>query len=260
VGILNVTRDSFSDGGRYLDPDAAIVHGLALAEGGAAIVDVGAESTHPDAEDVTATEEIRRLVPVVEALVAAGVEVSVDTHKPDVIARMLTLGVRMVNDVTGLADPRSRELLAAAGARVVLMFSRSHGARAERRDGGVENVSRDVVAALRDRLETVVAAGIERERIVVDPGMGFFLSRAPEASFRVLAELDRIRRELAAPIMVSVSRKSFLGAATGRPASARGAATLAAELWAWQQGADFIRTHDVRALADAIRTWRSMLP
>ena len=251
LGILNVTRDSFSDGGRYLDTDAAVEHGLSLVADGADLVDVGAESSHPDSEEVPATEELRRLLPVVGALVEQGVRVSVDTWRPEVAREVVERGAEFVNDITGLEDERMLELLAATGARCIVMHSTSTAARAERRTAPEVIVER-VRAFFEERLERAEAAGVERSRLVLDPGMGFFLGRTPAASLTVLRDLERLRG-LGAPLCVSTSRKSFLGELVGRPVGQRGAATLASEIWAWTQGVEFVRTHDARSLRDALR-------
>jgi len=254
-GILNVTRDSFSDGGRWLEPAAAIERGLELLEDGADVVDVGAASTHPDSEEVSAAEELRRLEPVVAALLERGARVSVDTWRPEVVAAVVAMGVEFVNDVTALRDPRSVEALAGSEARVVLMHSTAPEARAVRLDSAAPAsgtaVLERIAAFFERRLDALEAAGLARERAVLDPGMGFFLSPDPGPSLAVLKHLPLLR-ELGRPVLVSTSRKSFLGAVTGRSVAARGAATLASELHAWRQGADFIRTHDARALRDGI--------
>lgn len=250
-GILNVTRDSFSDGGRWLDPTAALRHADALLAGGADVVDVGAESTHPDAEDVPTELEIERLTPVVTSLLSRGVEVSVDTWKPAVMRAMAALGVQWINDVHGMRDPAAIAAVAAAPVRVVVMFARQPGPRADKRPASASGLLDELRAFFTSRIETLVAHGVDRQRIVLDPGMGFFLGDTPEPSLLVLRNLAALR-ELGQPLLVSVSRKSFLGAMTGRDVTARGAATLAAELWAVQHGAAFVRTHDPVALRDAL--------
>ena len=251
LGILNVTRDSFSDGGRYLDCDAAVEHGLRLAADGADVVDVGAESSHPDSEDVSEAEELRRLEPVVEALVERGVRVSVDTRRPVVARRVAELGAEFINDITGLREPQMLEVLADNEARCIVMHSISAAGRAERRDAP-DAIVEHVVSFFEQRLEQAVAAGVERSRLVLDPGMGFFLGQTPAASLAVLRNLECLRA-LSLPVCISTSRKSFLGELVGRPAEQRGAATLASEIWAWTQGVEFVRTHDAGALADALR-------
>ena len=260
VGILNLTRDSFSDGGSYPDPAAAVERALALADAGASWIDVGAESTHPDAEEVSEAEELRRLTPVLEPLLAAGLSISVDTWKPGVMSRVLELGVQAINDVRALRSPGAVEAVRDSDARLVVMHSTSSGARAER-DAALaagDPVER-IVAFFRRRLAELEAGGVAPERVILDPGMGLFLSPDPAVSTTVLAGLERLR-SLGRPLYVCTSRKSFLGQLTGAPVDARGPATLASELWAWRAGVDYIRTHDVRALADAIAVWRAIEP
>jgi dihydropteroate synthase len=258
-GIVNLTRDSFSDGGRWLDSQAAIAHALRLAEAGADVIDLGAESTHPDAEAVAADEEIRRLQPVVTALRAAGCAVSVDTCKPDVMAAMLACGVDWLNDVRGFRSPAAMAVVASAPANVrfVAMCARSDGPRADRADHDPATVVADVRAFFAERAAAFAAVGVGRDRLVLDPGMGFFLGRDPANSLRVLRQLAELGRDCG-PLLVSVSRKSFLGAVTGADVQGRGAATLAAELWAARAGAAWIRTHDVRALRDALLVERAI--
>ncbi|HEU4418958.1 MAG TPA: dihydropteroate synthase [Planctomycetota bacterium] len=251
-GIVNVTRDSFSDGGRFLRPEAALEHANRLLADGADVLDVGAESTHPDAEDVSADEELRRLQPVVEQLLERGATVSIDTCKPVVMRAMTALGVHWLNDVGGFRHPAAMEAAAAAPAKVrfVVMFSRSQGPRAGRPDADAAPVLRELHAFFAERLQSFAAAGIARERLVFDPGMGFFVGRTAAPSLEILKRLSELRA-FGVPLLVSVSRKSFLGEVTGRPVAERGPATLAAELWALRNGASFVRTHDVAALRAA---------
>jgi len=262
LGIVNITRDSFSDGGRYLRVDQAIAHARQLVCDGAAIIDLGAESTHPDAEDVPAEEEITRLTPVVRALLADGVQVSVDTHKPLVMRAMLELGVHMINDVTALRDPEAVAAVRDWPVRVVLMHSTSPGPRAQRAEVEPVGLVERIVTYFRTRIAELEAAGIARQRLILDPGMGFFLGRDPRLSLTVLLNLDRIAA-LGLPVCVSTSRKSFIGTLLGTPdapapVDRRGSGTLATELWAYLHGAQYVRTHDVRALHDAIRLWRAI--
>lgn len=262
LGIVNVTRDSFSDGGRFLTPAAAIEHAQRLLREGADIIDVGAESTHPDAEDVSAEEELRRLVPVVTELKAAGVVVSVDTYKPAVIAALLPLGVDLINDVTALRDPESVRVLRDSTARVILMHSLATTARATRQDVAPEEIVARICALFERRLADLEAAGIARERLILDPGMGFFIGRDPAVSLTVLREMQALQR-FCLPLCICTSRKSFIGELLGapgtpRPPGERGAGTLATELWAAQHGAAYIRTHAVGPLRDAWRMWNAV--
>ncbi|MFM1871628.1 MAG: dihydropteroate synthase [Planctomycetota bacterium] len=255
-GIVNVTRDSFSDGGRWLLPEQAIAHGEALLVAGADVLDLGAESTHPDAEDVSAADEIARLDPVVRHFVGRGAEVSIDTCKPAVMRRMAELGATWWNDVDGLRSPAAMQVAAALPAQVrfVVMYSRGAAARATR--AADERSPAETLTAVEgffvERLAALANAGIAAGRVVLDPGMGFFLGATPGPSLYVLKHLDRLRR-FGADLLVSVSRKSFLGAVTGLPTAERGPATLAAELAAVRAGAAYVRTHDAGALRAALR-------
>ncbi|MCG3125599.1 MAG: Dihydropteroate synthase [Phycisphaerae bacterium] len=259
IGVLNLTRDSFSDGGRFLKPSASAVDveaacqaALKMVADGAAIVELGAESSHPDAESVGQEEELRRLVPVVERLATAGIAVSVDTSKPGVMRRAVELGARFINDVTGFRAPGAIDAVRDSSAGLIVMHARGDGPRATREPPPSNDIVSDVRTFLAERISELTRQGIARKRIVVDPGMGFFLSAQPESSLTVLRHLDRLRA-IGAPLCVSTSRKSFIGKLLDRPADERGAATLATEIWAWNQGVEFIRTHDVRALNDALR-------
>jgi dihydropteroate synthase type 2 len=252
LGILNLTRDSYSDGGRYLEPRAALEHAQAMLADGAAMIDVGAESSHPDAEDVPAHEEIRRLTPVLDELVARGARVSVDTYKPEVMRHALAHGARCINDIAAFATPGAVEAVRDGDAQLIVMHSTSSEARAQRREESAVDWPERIASFFERRVVELASSGIARERLILDPGMGFFLSSAPEPSLAVLAHLSRLR-ELGLPLCVSTSRKSFLGAVLGREVHERGAGTLATELWCARHGVDWIRTHDVRALSDALR-------
>ena len=262
LGIVNVTRDSFSDGGRFFAPDDALAHARRLVAAGADLIDLGAESTHPDAEDVSAEEEIARLTPVVTALRADGVPISVDVYKPAVIRAMLDLGVDLINDVTALRDPQAVAVLKDSPARIIIMHSTAASARAERLAVDPATIVDRILAFFRHRIDELEAAGIAPERLILDPGMGFFLGRDPAVSLAALAGLHRLL-QLGLPLCVSTSRKSFIGAVLGsldqpRHVDRRGPGTLATELWASHAGADFIRTHDVAALRDAERLWSAI--
>jgi len=251
VGIVNITEDSFSDGGRFLDPSAAIAQARRLAADGADIVELGAAASNVAATPVAPDEEIRRLDPVIAAL--SGTMLAIDTAQPETQLFALARGVAYLNDIRGFPDPSVYRDLAAGDCRLVVMHAVEAEGRAQQVDLAAGEVWPRIEAFFAERVVRLERAGIARERLILDPGMGFFLSSRADASLRVLASLDRLKRAFDLPVMVSVSRKSFLGAITGHAAPAeRGAATLAAELYAAAQGADYIRTHDPGALRDAL--------
>ncbi|HUN51962.1 MAG TPA: dihydropteroate synthase [Candidatus Sulfotelmatobacter sp.] len=253
MGIVNITADSFSDGGRYLEAPAAIAHARNLLADGADIVDLGPQSSHPDAARLGAAEEIRRLAPVIDALADRKAAISVDSFLGETQRFALAQGVGYLNDIQGFADPGLYPALAAADCRLVVMHAVQQGGPATRVDIPVGEILERVLAFFAGRIAVLERAGVARQRLILDPGMGFFLGSRPEASLRVLANLQRLQAAFELPLLVSVSRKSFLRAVTGRPLEAIGAATLAAELHAVAAGAAYIRTHDVAALRDAMR-------
>jgi dihydropteroate synthase type 2 len=253
-GIVNITEDSFSDGGRYLDPSDAIGHARALVAAGAQVIDLGASASNVDARPVSAAEEIRRLDPVIAALAAEGTPISVDSFLPEVQRFAIKRGAAVLNDIQGFPDPSFYSELAAASCRLVVMHAVQARGRAQRMELGADEVWDRIHYFFGERLAALERGGIARERLILDPGMGFFLSKRPEASLRVLTGLDRLKRDFGLPVLVSVSRKSFLRAITGRASALEmGAATLAAEIYAAEMGADYIRTHDPGALADALK-------
>lgn len=256
MGVINVTPDSFSDGGRWLDPHAAIDHGQALLEQGADILDVGGESTRPGAGRIDAAEERRRVLPVIKALAAAGAAVSIDTMRSDVAAAALDAGAVMVNDVSGgLADPGMLRLVAARGCPYVAMHWRGHSDVMQSLTS-YGDVVVDVAAELGARRGVLLDAGVPADRLVLDPGLGF--AKTAEHNWQLLARLEEIVR-LGSPILVGASRKRFLGlllaGADGEPApmSRRDAATAATTVIAASAGAWCVRVHDVRSSADAVR-------
>ena len=260
MGVVNVTPDSFSDGGRWLDPAAAVAHGLGLAAEGADIVDVGGESTRPGAQRVDEAEELRRISPVISELADAGVLVSVDTMRAGVAEAALGAGARLVNDVSGgLADPRMPPLAAEAGVPYVVAHWRGHGRDMQER-AVYDDVVGEVGAELRRRLDAVVAAGVDPSAIIVDPGIGF--AKLPRHNWALLANLGEIARLGGGrpfPVLVGASRKSFLGSllrdADGEPrvAAERDGATVAVSALAAAAGAWCVRVHAAAANADAVR-------
>jgi dihydropteroate synthase type 2 len=258
-GIVNITEDSFSDGGRYLDPSDAIGHARALVAAGAQVIDLGASASNVDARPVSAAEEIRRLDPVIAALAAEGTPISVDSFLPEVQRFAIKRGAAVLNDIQGFPDPSFYSELAAASCRLVVMHAVQARGRAQRMELGADEVWDRIHYFFGERLAALERGGIARERLILDPGMGFFLSKRPEASLRVLTRLDRLKRDFGLPVLVSVSRKSFLRAITGRASALEaGAATLAAEIYAAEMGADYIRTHDPGALGDALKVMAAL--
>jgi dihydropteroate synthase len=262
MGVVNVTPDSFSDGGLWFDEDVAVRHGLELVTQGADLVDVGGESTRPGAARVSLQEELARVVPVIRALSGEGVAVSVDTMRAEVAEAAVAAGARLVNDVSGgLADPGMPRVVAATGVPYVVMHWRGHSHDMDQRA-----VYGDVVTEVREelakRIDSVLAEGVSEEQIVLDPGLGF--SKQAEHNWELLAGLDRLG-ELGYPLIVGASRKRFLGRlladpdGTPRPFSRSDDATLAVTALAAQAGAWCVRVHNVGPNADAVRVaaaWR----
>jgi dihydropteroate synthase len=249
VGVVNVTPDSFSDGGLFVEPTAAVEHGRRLREEGAALIDVGGESTRPGAAPVTVDAELARVVPVLEGL--AGLPLSIDTSKAGVARRALELGVELVNDVTALrGDPSMAEVVADADAYVCLMHMQGEP-RTMQVAPHYDDVVGDVLAFLEERVGFAIESGIREELICVDPGIGF--GKTPDQNLELLRRLDELRA-LGRPVLVGASRKSTLGKVLGDPSATRGslAASLAAAVAAFDRGAALIRAHDVRETVDAL--------
>lgn len=261
MGVVNVTPDSFSDGGSWFDTELAVKHGLDLVAQGADLVDVGGESTRPGAARVDEAEELRRVIPVVRELAAAGVVVSVDTMRASVAERSLEAGAHLVNDVSaGAADPAMVPVVAAANAPFVVMHWR--GQSVDMNDRAVyDDVVGEVVDELRESMDRAVAGGIDPDRIVIDPGLGF--AKSAEHDLALVAGLDRLRA-LGRPLLVAASRKRFLGRVlagegpTVPPARERDAATAAITALSAREGAWAVRVHEVRASADAVRVARAV--
>jgi dihydropteroate synthase len=256
MGVVNVTPDSFSDGGHWFDVNAAITHGLELVREGADIVDVGGESTRPGAARVSLGEELRRVEPVIRALAEEGVTVSVDTMRAEVAEAAVEAGAKLVNDVSGgLADPAMPRVVAATGVPYVVMHWRGHSRDMDSRAIYADVVT-EVAEELRKRTDSVIAEGVREEQIVLDPGLGF--AKQPEHNWALLAGIDRLDR-LGYPLIIGASRKRFLGRlladADGapRPFSRSDDATLAITALAARAGAWCVRVHDVGPNADAVR-------
>jgi dihydropteroate synthase len=257
MGIVNVTPDSFSDGGLFLDAAAAVEHGRELAAQGADVVDVGGESTRPGAAEVSAEEELARTRPVVSGLAGDGIAVSIDTSKAVVAEAALDAGAAIVNDVTALrGDPSLGGVCADRGCEVVLMHMLGTP-RTMQRDPVYDDVVDDVRAFLAERIEAALQAGIAEERIWVDPGIGF--GKTVEHNVELLRRLGELR-DLGRPIVVGTSRKSFIGKLTGREITGRIGGTIASNVLALRAGAEMLRVHDVRAVADAVTIAEAIQP
>jgi dihydropteroate synthase len=249
MGVLNVTPDSFSDGGRFLDPADAIAHAERLVAEGADLVDVGGESTRPGAEPVAEQDELARVLPVLEPLGAAGVPLSIDSSKASIASRALAAGALFVNDVTALrGDPGMAEVVASSKAELCLMHMLGDPRTMQENPRYVDVVS-EVKRFLEERLEFAVGEGIAEQRVWLDPGIGF--GKTLEDNLALLRRLDEIVA-IGRPVLVGVSRKRFLGEITGKPEDRRGPAGLAAALVAYEKGATMVRVHEVGPTRDAL--------
>jgi dihydropteroate synthase len=252
VGIVNVTEDSFSDGGRYLDPAAALAHARQLRADGADVIELGPAASHPDSAPVTTMEEQRRLAPILEQLAADGTPVSVDSFQPETQRFALTRGVAYLNDIHGFGEPRMYRALAACECRLIVMHAVQAAGPATRVVTDPAAVRAGICRFFTRRVAALQAAGISRDRLIIDPGLGYFLGSTPEPSLAVLAGIRELKDTFAVPVLVSPSRKSFLRDLIGKNITQSGPATLAAEIFAAWQGADYIRTHDAAATRDAL--------
>jgi dihydropteroate synthase len=251
MGVLNVTPDSFSDGGRFLDPKAALEQAQRLIDEGADILDVGGESSRPGADPTPESLELERVVSIVKAIKA--VPISVDTRRPSVMKAVLQEGASMINDIEALAAPGALEAVAASGCGVCLMHKKGDPATMQQ-DPEYGDVLGEVRDFLRERIEACEKKGIQKDRITVDPGFGF--GKTVQHNFRLLKELKALAG-LGVPLVAGWSRKSSLGAVTGRPVGERLAASLAAALLALQGGATILRVHDVKETRDVIAVWEA---
>ena len=255
MGVLNVTPDSFSDGGRFVDVSAALDHAERMIEAGAAIIDVGGESTRPGAAPVAADEEIRRVIPIIEGLVSRGARVSVDTSKPEVIRAALSVGVHLINDVRALQSPGALEAAAEGSAAICLMHMQGTPVSMQKAPA-YQDVVIEVSDFLKARVEACVASGIDRNRLVVDPGFGF--GKTLDHNLALLRGLPKIAAAIGLPILAGLSRKSMLSELTGRPVHERLAGSLALAFAALEGGARIIRCHDVAETSDVVKVWAAV--
>lgn len=251
MGIVNVTPDSFSDGGQHNSASAAVAHAMKLVADGADILDIGGESTRPGAQDVSVNEELDRVLPVVEKLAQTGAVISVDTSKPEVMKQAVKAGAHIINDIRALQLPGAIEVAADSNAGICLMHMQG-APRTMQQAPHYENLLSEVESFLLERARRCEAVGIARDRLCLDYGFGF--GKTVEQNFSLLANTGYFCR-LPYPILVGVSRKSSLGAVTGRDVNGRMVASVAAALYAVQEGAHILRVHDVAATRDAITIW-----
>ncbi|MEP6609840.1 MAG: dihydropteroate synthase [Burkholderiaceae bacterium] len=254
MGIINVTPDSFSDGGHYLDHSEALARAGQLIDEGADVIDIGGESTRPGAASVSVSEEIERVVPLVQALADTGAMVSVDTSKPEVMREALAAGAAIINDVRALREPGALDVVAASDCGVVLMHMQGTP-RTMQLAPSYDDVTQEVLHFLTERIGHLRAHAIDPARVAVDPGFGF--GKSIEHNFTLLSELSVLKR-MHRPLLVGLSRKSMLGAATGRGVWERIAASAAAAVLAAERGANIVRVHDVAATRDALGVLRMM--
>lgn len=256
MGILNVTPDSFSDGGKHNQVDQAIAYALAMVEQGATIIDIGGESTRPGASEVSVEEEIRRVVPVVEALAKHNIVLSIDTSQPDVIRAAKEAGAHIWNDVRALTRPNALKTAADLDIPVVIMHMRGEPTTMNQLDQYTD-VTLDVIAELQQRVNEALNAGVKKNNIIIDPGFGF--AKNAQQNLRLLKEFWKLG-EMGYPILSGLSRKRFIGEALkGATADQRAIGSVAGHLLSIQQGASIVRAHDVKAMTDAILVWKAMI-
>ncbi|MDD5300743.1 MAG: dihydropteroate synthase [Gallionella sp.] len=254
MGIVNVTPDSFSDGGQHLQRAAAVAHAQQLIAEGAGIIDIGGESTRPGAQPVGVQEELDRVLPIIESLRGAPVPISIDTCKPEVMQAAIAAGVQMVNDINALQDAATMGSVSAANVAVCLMHKQGNPPTMQAQPN-YQDVVAEVCEFLRGRIAAAEASGIGRERIVVDPG--FCFGKTLEHNLALLRGLEKLA-DLGVPVLAGLSRKSMLGALTGQDVEHRVHASVAAALLAVQRGASIVRVHDVRATVDALKIWQAV--
>ncbi|MGE0678795.1 dihydropteroate synthase [Pseudolabrys sp.] len=258
LGILNITEDSFSDGGRYVTPTAALAHARALIAEGANIIDLGPAASNPDAQKVSVQQEIERISPLIKFLHEERAQISVDSFHPETQRFAISQGVHFLNDIRGFPHAWFYPELAHSNCQLIVMHSMQRDGIATRDDRTPSVVWDHIIRFFSERTNALLKAGISSKRIILDPGMGYFLSSNPEASAFVLGNLRRLCDRFQLPILISVSRKSFLRNLVSRTVDESGAATLAAEIWAANHGASYLRTHEPAPLRDALLVTRAL--
>lgn len=255
MGILNVTPDSFSDGGKFQSLDHAITHAEQMIEDGVDIIDIGGESSRPGAMPLPADEELRRVIPLIYALRDCGKPISVDTYKPEVMREAIIAGVDIINDIRGFESLEARAVVADSDVGLCVMHMQK-SPDVMQLQPNYENVTREVIAFLQERCDQLTAAGVEKNRLTIDPGFGF--GKTLEHNIQLLQSIGKIQEELGLPVLAGISRKTMIGTITGKVVERRMAGSLAAAIAAMAQGARILRVHDVAETVDAIRVWHAV--
>lgn len=255
MGILNVTPDSFSDGGKFQSLDHAITHAEQMIEDGVDIIDIGGESSRPGALPLPLDEELKRVIPLIYALRDCGKPISIDTYKPEVMREAIIAGADMINDIRGFASPEARAVVADSDVGLCVMHMQKSPEVMQQRPS-YQNVTQEVIAFLRERCDQLIAAGVEKNRLSIDPGFGF--GKNLEHNIELLQNIGLIQEEIGLPLLAGISRKTMIGSITAKPVERRMAGSLAAALAAMAQGARIVRVHDVAETVDAIRVWQTI--
>nr|WP_315476388.1 dihydropteroate synthase [uncultured Undibacterium sp.] len=255
MGILNVTPDSFSDGGKFQSLDHAITHAEQMIEDGVDIIDIGGESSRPGATPLPLEEELKRVIPLIYALRDCGKPISIDTYKPEVMREAIIAGADMINDIRGFDSVEARAVVADSDVGLCVMHMQKTPETMQAQPS-YHNVTRDVIAFLRERCDQLVLAGVERNRLSIDPGFGF--GKTLEHNIELLQNIGLMQEELGLPLLAGVSRKAMIGTITGKLVERRMAGSLAAALAAMAQGARIVRVHDVAETLDAIKVWQAV--
>ncbi len=255
MGILNVTPDSFSDGGKFQSLDHAITHAEQMIEDGVDIIDIGGESSRPGATPLPLDEELKRVIPLIYALRDCGKPISIDTYKPEVMREAIIAGADMINDIRGFDSVEARAVVADSDVGLCVMHMQKSPETMQEQPS-YQNVTQEVIAFLRERCDQLMAVGVEKNRLSIDPGFGF--GKTLEHNIELLQNIGLIREELGLPVLAGISRKTMIGSLTGKPVERRMAGSLAAALAAMAQGARILRVHDVAETVDAIRVWQAV--
>lgn len=255
MGILNVTPDSFSDGGKFQSLDHAITHAEQMIEDGVDIIDIGGESSRPGATPLPLDEELKRVIPLIYALRDCGKPISIDTYKPEVMRESIIAGADMINDIRGFDSAEARAVVADSDVGLCVMHMQKSPETMQEQPR-YQNVTQEVIAFLRERCDQLMAVGVEKNRLSIDPGFGF--GKTLEHNIELLQNIGLIQEELGLPVLAGISRKTMIGSITGKPVERRMAGSLAAALAAMAQGARILRVHDVAETVDAIRVWQAV--